>query len=216
MAASHLPHGAARICIRCAAHADASVMRCAASQVVRVNSPSDVTIRILPNGPTYSSDVKRLRKVVQPAAPAAAALPAVDVAALQKKMATKFPVLARTARPNPHAAPGTPLHSRFAAAAAKAADKKIDIMVHGTPKANVDSILQTSLRGRPGCGTSWFTDSLRTAAQYANNRGGAQRMIAFAVLRDKNHAHDIFTTTDAAHHLPLFEADFVTYGATEF
>jgi hypothetical protein len=36
-------------------------------------------------------------------------------------------------------------------------------------------------------------------------------VIAFAVLRDKGHSDPIFTTTDAAHHLPLFEADYVTY-----
>jgi hypothetical protein len=179
-------------------------------QVVRVDSPAAVTIRILPHGPTYSSDVKRLRKVsaddgaITQTDGGATTTAAVDVAALERSLARKFPTLAHRARPNPHAAPGTPLHSRFAAAAA-APNKIVDIMVHGTPEANVDSILQSSLRGRPGCGTCWFTDDLNTAAQYAR---GAKRMIAFAVLRDKGHSYPIYTTSDAAHHLPLFEMDY--------
>jgi hypothetical protein len=182
-------------------------------QVVCVNSPGAVTIRILPNGPTYSSDVKRLRKVsaddgaVTKTDPTTTATTNVlDIAALERSLAAKFPQLATSARHNPHAAPGTPLHSRFAAAAA-APNKTIDIMLHGTAETNVDSILQTSLRGRPGCGTCWFTDDLNTAAEYAKSRGGAKRMIAFAVLRDKGHAGSIYTTNDAAHHLPLFEMD---------
>ncbi len=182
-------------------------------QVVCVNSPSAVTIRILPSGPTYSSDVKRLRKVsaddgvvTKTDDPTTATTNVLDIAALERSLAAKFPKLASSARHNPHAAPGTPLHSRFAAAAA-APNKVVDIMLHGTAEANVDSILQSSLRGRAGCGTCWFTDDLNTAAEYAKSRGGAKRMIAFAVLRDKGHAGNIYTTTDAAHHLPLFEMD---------
>jgi hypothetical protein len=71
--------------------------------------------------------------------------------------------------------------------------------------------LKSSLRGRSGCGTAWFTDDLGLAASYANQHGGAERMIAFAVLRDKSQSGHIVTTTDAAHHLPLFEAKYATY-----
>ncbi len=107
---------------------------------------------------------------------------AIDVAALHRTLAAKFPQLALTARLNPHAAVGTPQHARFAAAAkARAEDMVIDVMLHGTPEKNIDSILQTSLRGRARCGTCWFTDHLPTAAIYAC---GARRVIVFAVLRD--------------------------------
>ncbi len=176
--------------------------------MVSAGSADAVTIRILPNGPTYSSDAKRLRKV-RPAdgsvqkseAAAAAAAAALDVEALRLALAKKVPALAHTARANPHAAPGMPLHTRFMEAAAAEEGKVIDVMLHGTSDSNVDSILQESLRGRE-CGTCWFTDDLGTASQYA---GGAKRMIAFAVLRDKGHTHPIYTTKQKAHHLPLFE-----------
>ncbi len=113
------------------------------AQVVRVHSPSTVTIRILPDGPTYASDIKRLRKL------SAADVDAINAALMQQTLAAKFPELARSARPNPHAAPGTALYSRFAAAAAaEAPNKVVDIMVHGTSEQNVDSILKSSLRGR--------------------------------------------------------------------
>ena len=146
--------------------------RCAALlQVVRVDSPDRVTIRILPDGPTYKSDVKRLRK------------PALDVTELKNKFTSKFADFAKDAgRLNPHAAPGTPLHTRFALAAAESKDTKVvDIMLHGTRDENVDSILKASLRGRPGCGTSWFTDMYDTAMKYVGEERG---LIAFAVLRD--------------------------------
>jgi hypothetical protein len=178
--------------------------------VVSAGSADAVIIRILPNGPTYSSDAKRLRKVrsgdgdVQKSeAGAAAAAAALDMEALRLTLAKKVPALARTARPNPHAAPGTPLHTRFMEAAAAAEGKVVDAMLHGTHDSNVDSILQESLRGR-ACGTCWFTDDLDTASGYA---GGAKRMIAFAVLRDKGHTHPIYTTKQPAHHLPLFEME---------
>ncbi len=175
-----------------------------------MDSPAEVTIRILPHGPTYSSDVKRLRKVRPESSGSAPPTHALDVPALQQKLAAKFssalPI--SDARLNPHAAPGTPLHTRFAAAAvASRGAKEVDIMLHGSPEHNVDSILQSSLRGR----TCWFTDDVGTAADYAY---GAQRIIAFAVLRDKGHADDVYTTQDPAHHLPLFELPFAfDYGS---
>ena len=177
--------------------------------MVSAGSSDAVTIRILPSGPTYSSDIKRLRKVrpqdgeVIQNGNVPFVTHALDVAALELVLATKFDKMAASARANPHAAPGTPLHSRFAAAAAAAAPHKVvDVMVHGTHESNVDSILQSSLRGRESSGTCWFTDDINTASQYAR---GAQRLIAFAVLRDKNHTQHIYPPSDPAHHLPLFE-----------
>jgi hypothetical protein len=169
--------------------------------VVRLDSADFVTIRILPSGPTYSSDVKRLRKAVPTTSSTAVADAAplasvVDVAALERAFAAKFAAVARSVRRNPHAQPGTPLHERFAAAAAAAADAKTnDIMLHGTDEQNIDSILQESLRGRAYCGTCWFTDDHDTASGYAHN---ARRMIAFAVLRDKGDTSKIITTRDKA------------------
>ena len=46
---------------------------------------------------------------------------------------------------NPHAAPGTPLYARFAAALASVADKRVKLVFHGTPEANVDAILRDGL-----------------------------------------------------------------------
>ena len=195
-----------------------------------MDSPEAVTIRILPSGPVYSSDIKRLRKLhavdkladklaeklalITAAAPSelaettgipAPASPpthALSVAALECALAAKFAKFGSKARRNPHALPGTPLHARFAAAVAAAPHKKLDIMLHGSPEQNVDSILQSSLRGRAACGRCWFTDDISTASTYAR---GARRLVAFAVLREKSDTASICTTSDAAHHLPLFE-----------
>ena len=189
------------------------------AQVVRVDSATAVTIRIKPSGVVYSSDIKRLRKVLDnkargdgkhitcnsaPASNEASQFTeALDIAALASTVSEKFAKSVTIVRTNPHAMPGTALHQRFVEAAKALEDtKKVDIMLHGTPPRNVDSILQSSLRGRAACGTCWFTDHFQTASCYAR---GAERFIAFAVLRDKAHAQPIYTTRDQAHHLPLFE-----------
>lgn len=183
--------------------------------MVKADSSDAVTIRIVPSGVTYSSDIKRLRKVRPEdgevkksdvdAGDKGLITTALDVAALERALSAKFSNIASGARHNPHAAPGTQLHSRFVKAAAEAAPHKVvDVMVHGTAEDNIDSIMQTSLRGRAGCGTCWFTDDIQVASGHGYAMG-AQRIIGFAVLRDKGHTHPIYTTKDPAHHLPLFE-----------
>ena len=129
-----------------------------------------------------------------------------------------------------HASPGSNLHARFvAAAAANTPNKVVDVLLHGTPETNVDSILSN------GCGvlcgsccqqltgnenrvrlplrlhggstnTSWFTSDLSTAMQYARQGAEPKRLVAFAVLRDKaTVVQPITTINDPAHHLPMFE-----------
>jgi hypothetical protein len=39
---------------------------------------------------------------------------------------------------NPHAAPGTPLYCRFAAALRRCSDKRVQLVFHGTAEANID------------------------------------------------------------------------------
>ena len=177
------------------------------SQVVRVDSSAAVTVSIR-NGPTHSSDIRRLRKAG--ATPSSSSSDngshgaSVDVAALERALAAKWPGIAPTARRNPHAQPGTPLHTRFVNALAQHAGRKVvDVLLHGTAEGNIESIKQESLRGS----TCWFTHSLPTAEEYARSRGGAKRILAFAVLRDAHDTGPVYTTNDPAHHLPLFEMD---------
>jgi hypothetical protein len=98
---------------------------------------------------------------------------------------------------------------------AVAAARHIQLLLHGTPEQNVDSILATSLRGRPHCNTRWFSNSVDVASQYAR---GASRIIIFAVFKPVVQVYPgywyvsppdhptIYTLTVDAHHVPLFVA----------
>jgi hypothetical protein len=66
---------------------------------------------------------------------------------------------------NPHAAPGTPLYARFAAALRRVSNKSIQLAFHGTAEANIDAICREGL------------DPKRRAGQ-ALGPGGALRCAA--------------------------------------
>jgi hypothetical protein len=127
------------------------------------------------------------------------------VEALQSLVAAKYPNLSDVRVNPPAAAPRGPLFTRFAAALeATKETHTVDFMLHGTAEANIDSILKTSLRGRPGCNQRWLTSCVSTATGYAK---GASRMVIFAVLKPKVYANaNIHISTDDAHQLPLFVA----------
>jgi hypothetical protein len=122
-------------------------------------------------------------------------------------MAAQYPSLTDV-RLNPAAvAPRGPLYSRFAAArAATEHTHTVQLMLHGSPEANVDSILASSLRGRPGCNSRWLTSCEITAKGYMR---GASRIVVFAVLTPKApHSSPpyVHISTDDAHQVPLFVA----------
>lgn len=47
--------------------------------------------------------------------------------------------------PNPHAQPGTPLYKQFVAARARCFDRRVQLVFHGTPAKNIDSICRNGL-----------------------------------------------------------------------
>jgi hypothetical protein len=188
-----------------------------------------VTIRLKSNGVTYTSDAFRLRHmtpVLGTPAPAEAAVEVVKATAkaaksdaasslaingkpleaLQALVAAKYPTL-REVRVNPAATRGSAMFKRFEAAMREtAAARRVDFLLHGTPEHNVDSVLASGLRGRPGCNTRWLTSCPNTASLYAR---GAGRIVVCAVLVCPQQAAsggNIFTITDDAHHVPLFVA----------
>jgi hypothetical protein len=130
------------------------------------------------------------------------------VEALQSLVAAHYPALS-DARVNPAAAaPHGPLFQRFAAALEATKETHgVEFMLHGTSEANIDSILATSLRGRPGCNRRWLTSCVATASGYMK---GASRIVIFAVLRPKASAAScpIHVSTDDAYQIPLFVARF--------
>lgn len=110
--------------------------------------------------------------------------PPVDVAALRARLAEKWPHFASRARLNPHAAPGTFLHNRFASAVSRASNKHIDLYLHGTREENIDSIVQTSLTlAKTRRAAFWFTVRPETALSYTH---GAKRLLVFAVLTEES------------------------------
>jgi hypothetical protein len=117
-------------------------------------------------------------------------------------------------RPNPAITRDSEVLRRFTAAlqAAGGADA-VKFLVHGTPEHNVDSILQSSLRGSPYGNRRWFTSCVRTARNHVLSRGSSlQRMIIFAVLHPAPFVSStyvrgtVFTITEDAHNVPLFVA----------
>lgn len=167
----------------------------------------------------YSSDRFRLRKVtpapaIKSAKTAAAATTAeekvVDAATLRAKLAAKVGVPVAKVALNPHAAEGTPMHIRFVERAKALKDThEVDVLIHGSPEQNVDSILRSSLsvqRSRHGS-AFWLTEHLATAQGYMN---GATRVVGFAALRRKEmNGAGIYVLNDSQHLLPLFAVSVV-------
>ena len=170
----------------------------------------------------YSSSIFRLRlasprrhRAAVPAAapasvPAAAPVFPVNIETLKQKVAT-LGVPSKAVVVNAHAALGMPLHQEFAALALQlAATHEVDVLLHGSPEANVDSILRKGLCPqycKSGPGTFWLTKHYTTAQTYMR---GAKRLVAFAVLRPKNWSYvvspyeGVYTFNDARAILPMF------------
>lgn len=129
----------------------------------------------------------------------------VDFATCETLLRSKFPALTQKGVLfNAHALPGSHLHQRFSAAAARAPHKHVDVMLHGTSEANIPSVLsQGLLRSHARSGGFWLTDCHQTADGYAR---GASRVVAFAVLRPRDATHPIYTLSleEEDHILPLF------------
>ncbi len=131
---------------------------------------------------------------------------------LAKEVAAQYPAL-KDVRVNPALARGWHLLERFAAAVEAAGDtRRIELLLHGTPEANVDSVLTTPLRACPHENARWFSNCVAIAQQYAR---GAQRQVIFAVLNPTAQPYGgygvynrstIYTSAEEAHHLPLFVA----------
>lgn len=220
--------------LRFALAADPFFARCHGAQVVRVDSDTHVTIKLMKSPHvTYSSDAFRLRHMTPPDkedAPKAAGDVAVEdvqvktkakkkkvealidgkpLAALKQLVAADFGAALEGFEENASAAHGTPLFARFSAALAATADTHhVKFLLHGTAEDNVDSVLAQGLRHSPSYGTKrWFTDNISTSDNYAK---GALRRVVFAVLVHKTApaapAQGVYTITQDEHHLPLFVA----------
>lgn len=67
--------------------------------------------------------------------------------------------------PNPYAAPGTPLYGRFAAALRRCADKRVQLVFHGTAEANIDAICREGLDPKRRAGQAMGPGGARARAQ---------------------------------------------------
>jgi hypothetical protein len=131
---------------------------------------------------------------------------------LAKEAAALYPDL-KDVHINPAIVRGAPLYERFAAAMEAAGDeRRIEILLHGTPEQNVDSILTTPLRACPHENARWFSNCMNTAWLYAC---GAHRQVIFAVLNPKqvrpsgyrpSGSTYMYNSSEETHHLPLFVA----------
>ena len=187
--------------------------------VLKIESKTHALIQL--DGGTqavYSSDRFRLRKVtpvpVKAAAKNSAATKAdekvVDAATLRAKLAAKVGVPVTKVALNPHASEGTPMHVAFEQRAKVLKEThEVDVLLHGSPEHNVDSILRRSLsvqHSRHGS-AFWLTEHLATAQGYMN---GATRVVGFAALRSKaQNGAGIYVLNDPQHLLPLFAVSVV-------
>lgn len=113
--------------------------------------------------------------------------------------------------PNPHAAPGQPLHEAFRRSYAAAADKTIRVVFHGTSEANIGPIslfgLDPKLRKRQLLGTGdYFSAQFKQAVPYCTS-SRAGRLLVFAILTDPSgitlDREDVVVVHKTAHQLPL-------------
>jgi hypothetical protein len=126
---------------------------------------------------------------------------------LQAQVAAQYPTL-KDVRVNPAVVRGATLFERFTAAVESAGARcSVELLLHGTPEENVDSILTSPLRGWARSQLRYFSNCEATAAAYAR---GAPRQVIFAVLNPAKQpiygSKAIFTISEEAHHLPLFVA----------
>lgn len=72
---------------------------------------------------------------------------------------------------NPHAAPGTPLYCRFAAALRRCSDERVQLVFHGTAEANIDAICREGLDPRRRAGQAYGPGGARARAQQPTSSG---------------------------------------------
>lgn len=162
-----------------------------------IQSADYATIK-LDDGRTYQTHRSRLRKVSPAPIPPKASLwrsssmtkvekpSRVDVPALRAALATKLGVPEKSIAHNSHhAGRWSSMHRQFEEIAVSlASTHQVDVLIHGSPEENVDSILEHSLsveKSRYGS-MFWLTSNLYTASEYAR---GASRIVGFAALRSK-------------------------------
>lgn len=141
--------------------------------IVRNDSATHATITLLEGSrATYSSDLFRLRLIKSAGATGnvseSPTVQALNIAKLERmfKDRVTFNSKLSNVKPNPHAAPGSALYSRFLQAIATAPHKELDVYVHGSHESNVDSILRESLTISNHGGRFWFTKNINTAQRY--------------------------------------------------
>jgi len=118
--------------------------------IVRSDSATHATITLQEGSrATYSSDLFRLRLIKQADATGntskSPTVEELNVEKLERMFKKSFSGALSDVKPNPHAAPGSALYTRFLQAIAAAPHKELDVYVHGSAEGNVDSILRTSL-----------------------------------------------------------------------
>lgn len=89
-----------------------------------------------------------------------------DIKALKRKLAKKAGIPLRCIKKNEHATPGAAMRLKFLKEAKKLQETHmVDVLLHGSPEGNVDSILRTSLSERYSRHGSafWLTDSIHRA-----------------------------------------------------
>jgi len=117
---------------------------------------------------------------------------------------------------NPAAAPGGALYESFAAAHARAEEKTIRLVFHGTREENITSICANGLdpkrRGRNGQALGageYFAEDPHISLPYCV---GGKKMIVFAVLMDRsgltNRQQGIVVVHKSEHQLPMFVISF--------
>jgi len=118
---------------------------------------------------------------------------------------------------NEHARPGTPLFTRWQKAWEAATEKGIQLVFHGTPDGNVESILRSGLdpnlrgtRNGQGLGPGEYF-ALQSHSSVAYCRGG-RRVLIFAVLTCPTgitaRSPTVLVLHKPEHHLPLFTLVF--------
>ena len=116
--------------------------------------------------------------------------------------------------PNPFAQPGQPLYNRFVEQWQRVENQKIQLVFHGTPEQNINSILKTGLDPARRCGQSlgrgeYFGACAVTSLPYCRM---GQKMLVFAILLDKSGATrnngSVLVIHKSSHQLPLFVVEF--------
>jgi hypothetical protein len=112
-------------------------------------------------------------------------------------------------RENPAALPGQPLYERFAAAHARAQDKRVALCFHGTAAENLEAICAGGLdparrKGQSMGPGEYFATEAKTSLGYCRN---GKALLLFAVLLDPAgltaNSGNVLVVRRTDHQLPL-------------